>query len=145
MVQQDAVSCTKGNSILPHINTNSRVPLLEHRKPLLFPNHQSNLISLNSVSLYAGLKSCMCTLTHTHNSKLYLHSMQPPSVKALHGVEMRSLNNLTRTQSLGQLSQSRICTYTSSLVYLTLSFFTRRSCSHKSCLHHVTSCHVPAH
>lgn len=68
MIQQDAVTCTKGNSIIPHINTNSREPLLEHGKPRLFLIiNQASSDSTRRVSLHDAVKSRMCVegLKHT--------------------------------------------------------------------------------
>lgn len=54
MIQQDAVTGTKGNSIIPHINNNSREPLLQRCTPWYFFNHQSTPIRLNSVNQMAS-------------------------------------------------------------------------------------------
>lgn len=53
---QQGCSCTKGNPIIPHINTNSRGLLNEHSEPLFFPKslikpHQTQLSVSNASTL----------------------------------------------------------------------------------------------
>ncbi len=158
---------------MPHINTNSREPVLEHCKPWFFLiiNQASSDSTQRVKCLHTGLKSCMCTLigarahTQTHTSL----NRTPPQLATTNQKVWRrcmvwrwevwtpSPGHLLYTQSSGQLSQRRIHTYilmntltvslcslpSSLFITLSISFFTLRSCSHKSCLHH--TCHAPAH